>query len=192
MIHLAAKVGGLYANMENKVAFYEDNMQINLNVIKNAYQAGVKTMVCVLSTCIYPDDIKYPICEEDLHKGPPHPSNEGYAYAKRMVEVQCRLYNEAYGTNYMCVVPTNIYGMNDQYDPKRSHVVSALIRKAYEAKQKKQKFVVYGSGAPLRQFCYTHDICKLLLWVLFSGEKISTIALFDEMEYSIRDVATKI
>jgi GDP-L-fucose synthase len=94
VIHLAAKVGGLFANMADKVNFYESNIQINSNVIKACDLIGVKRLICVLSTCIFPDKVEsYPIQETFLHQGPPHPSNEGYAMAKRMCEVQCRLYN---------------------------------------------------------------------------------------------------
>ena len=94
MIHLAAKVGGLFANMNDKVGFFEENLAMNGNIIKFSHRSGVKKLICVLSTCIYPDDITYPIDSNALHAGPPHPSNEGYAYAKRMCAVQCRLYNE--------------------------------------------------------------------------------------------------
>ena len=133
VIHLAATVGGLFANMNDKVKFFEDNMAINHNVIKSSYLTGVQRLVCVLSTCIYPDVVeKYPIEEGSLHQGPPHSSNEGYAYAKRMCEVQCRLYNEQYGTDYICVVPTNLYGPNDSYTETTSHVVAALIRRAHQ------------------------------------------------------------
>ena len=133
VIHLAATVGGLFANMNDKVKFFENNIAINHNVIKSSYHVGVTRLVCVLSTCIYPDKVeKYPIEELSLHEGPPHQSNEGYAYAKRMCEVQCRLYNEQYGTDFICVVPTSLYGPNDSYSEATSHVVAALIRRAYE------------------------------------------------------------
>lgn len=94
MIHVAAKVGGLFANMQDKVAFFEENMKINMNVIHASHKFGVKRLVCVLSTCIYPDSAAVPMTETDIHKGPPHESNAGYAYAKRMCEIQCGLYRE--------------------------------------------------------------------------------------------------
>ena len=114
---MAAKVGGLFANMASKVDFFEQNMSINHTVIKCCHTFGIKRLVCILSTCIYPDKVdSYPIQEEWLHHGPPHPSNEGYAMAKRMCEVQCRLYNEMYGEKrFLCVVPTNLYGKYDNY-----------------------------------------------------------------------------
>ena len=103
--------------MADKVRFMEENQAINSNIIKCSDMFGVKRLICVLSTCIYPDKVQsYPILEEWLHLGPPHPSNEGYAMAKRMCEVQCRLYNEKYGENrFLCVVPTNLYGKHDNY-----------------------------------------------------------------------------
>lgn len=121
VLHLAAKVGGLFANMTEKVNFFEANMSINSNVIKCCHENQVKRLVCCLSTCIFPDkpcsetEAFDPIKECDLHKGPPHESNSGYAFAKRMCEVQCRLYNEQFGTDFVCIVPTNLYGFNDSY-----------------------------------------------------------------------------
>ena len=124
VIHLAARVGGLFANMQDKVGFYEDNMAINLNVVKCCHQFKVKTLLSALSTCIYPDNYRpsgwpagenYAMVEADIHKGPPHPSNEGYAYAKRMLEMHSRIYNEQHGTDFRCFVPTNLYGKHDVY-----------------------------------------------------------------------------
>ena len=94
VIHLAAKVGGLYANMNDKVGFFEENLAMNGNIIRASHAHSIRKLVCVLSTCIYPDETEYPIQASSLHAGPPHPSNEGYAYAKRMCAVQCHLYNE--------------------------------------------------------------------------------------------------
>ena len=101
--------------MNNKVEMYEKNILINTNVVQCSHNCGVKRMVCSLSTCIFPDKISYPINEKMLHDGPPHFSNNAYAYSKRMLEVQCNAYNQQYGTNYICVIPTNIYGENDNY-----------------------------------------------------------------------------
>ena len=99
--------------------------------------------------------------------GAPHSSNEGYAYAKRMCEVQCKAYREQYGDDFICVVPTNLYGKYDSYGEDKSHVVPALIKKAVLAKTKGESMIVLGTGKPLRQFCYTPDLAKLILWVLF-------------------------
>jgi len=196
VIHLAALVGGLFANMADKVGFLEKNLAINHNVISSSYKVGIKRLVCVLSTCIYPDKVEsYPIQEDSLHLGPPHASNEGYAYAKRMCEVQCRLYNEQFGTDYVCAVPTNLYGPNDSYPEQSSHVVAALIRRAHEVAEKKgMELSVWGSGKPLRQFCYTPDVALLLLWVTLRKSEVkqsefSLIALIPTEEDSIGDLA---
>ena len=165
---------------------------MNGNIIKFSHRAGVKKLICVLSTCIYPDDISYPIDSNALHAGPPHPSNEGYAYAKRMCAVQCRLYNEQFGTNFVCVVPTNLYGPNDCYSPESSHVVAALIRRASEL-QDGEPLTVWGSGTPLRQFCYAPDLACLLLWAVFDQSRhLEPLALLPAEEYSIADLATSI
>ncbi len=192
VIHLAAKVGGLFANMNDKVGFFEQNLAMNSNVIKCSHANNVSRLVCVLSTCIYPDVTSYPIDASALHAGAPHPSNEGYAYAKRMCAVQCQLYNEQYGTNYACVVPTNLYGPNDCYTVESSHVVAALIRRASELSDG-EPLTVWGSGTPLRQFCYTPDLASLLLWVTFDPVKVSEpLALFPEAEHTIAELATSI
>lgn len=158
VIHCAAKVGGLFANMSDKVGFYEDNMMINFNMIKTCHKYGVNRLVCLLSTCVWPDKTEYPLTEKTIHDGAPHPSNEGYAYAKRMAEIHCRLYNEQYGTDFVCVVPCNLYGPHDAYGP-RGHVVANFIERAFECKQKNSTFTVWGSGRPLRQFCFARDLC---------------------------------
>jgi GDP-L-fucose synthase len=177
VIHLAACVGGLYKNMNQKIAMFENNLAINNNVIKYAYESGVKNMVACLSTCIFPDKPKTAeqclIDETMLHDGPPHFSNDAYAYAKRMLEVQCRIYNESRGTNYICVIPTNIYGPYDNFHLEDAHVLPALIHKCFLAKQNNENFVVRGSGNPLRQFIYSHDLAKLILSILFISHEDS-------------------
>lgn len=138
VIHLAARVGGLYANMKDKCGFYEDNIMINMNVVKCCHEFSVTTLLSALSTCVFPDypssEKEFHLLEEkDIHMGPPHPSNEGYAYAKRMLEMQSRLYKEQYGRDFRCMIPTNLYGKYDVYG-ETSHVVAGLIEKAYNAK----------------------------------------------------------
>ena len=109
VIHCAARVGGLGGNMNYKGEFFYENIMINTNVLEASRQIGVKKVVSFLSTCVFPDDVEYPLTEKKIHLGEPHSSNYPYAYAKRMVDVQSRAYNEQYGTNYVCVIPTNIY-----------------------------------------------------------------------------------
>ena len=113
VIHLAAYVGGLFKNMRHKVDMYEKNININNNVLKCCHDFKVKKLISCLSTCIFPDNTTYPINEGMLHNGPPHHSNDAYAYAKRMLEIHSKSYQEQYNDNFICIIPTNIYGPND-------------------------------------------------------------------------------
>ena len=189
VIHLAANVGGLFKNMKYKVEMVEDNLLINMNILKCCHKFNVKKLVCCLSTCVFPDKISYPIDESVLHNGPPHSSNYGYAYAKRMLEIQCKTYNEQFGTNFICVIPTNIYGPNDNFCEKDGHVIPALINKCYNAKKHNQKFVVKGTGKPLRQFIYSEDLAKLIIWVLEAYNDRTPIILSGDEEVSINHIA---
>ena len=192
VIHLAANVGGLYKNMNNKVDMLEKNLLINFNVVKCCYENKVEKLICMLSTCIFPDKVKsYPIVEENLHEGPPHASNDAYAYAKRMMEIHCKSYNENFNTNYCCIIPTNIYGPHDNFSLEDGHVIPSLIHKCYNAKKLNIPFEVRGSGSPLRQFIYSNDLARL---ILISLEKIDkeNIIIASEEEYSIKEVATEI
>lgn len=194
VIHLAAKVGGLFKNMNYKVDMFLDNVIINNNVLKVCHQLGVAKVVSCLSTCIFPDKTTYPIDETMLHNGPPHTSNDAYAYAKRMLEVLSNAYNEQYNTNFICVIPTNIYGPYDNYHLEDSHVIPGLIHKCYLAKLNNQPFVVSGTGAPLRQFIYSEDLGKLILWSLFEYDLKETIILSppENHEVSIKFIAEQI
>jgi len=199
VIHLAACVGGLYKNMNQKILMFENNLAINNNVVKYAYECGVKKMIACLSTCIFPDKLETPgpIDETMLHNGPPHFSNDAYAYAKRMLEVQCRIYNETRGTNYVCVIPTNIYGPHDNFHLEDAHVLPALIYKCFLAKQNNEDFVVRGTGKPLRQFIYSQDLAKLILSVLLTdgcnGPIILSVSEQDEISIgeAARSIAKK-
>ena len=134
VIHLAACVGGLFKNMNNKVEMLEKNLMINYNVVKCAHDFKTEKLVACLSTCIFPDKVTYPIDETMLHNGPPHSSNDAYAYAKRMLEIHCAAYRENFGDDFVCVTPTNIYGHHDNFDLENGHVLPVLIHKCYLAK----------------------------------------------------------
>lgn len=193
VIHLAAYVGGLYKNMNKNVEMFEKNVIINHNVIHCAHKSGVKKLIACLSTCIYPDEVSYPIEEEMLHKGPPHNSNYGYAYAKRMLEVHCRLYNESCGDNFVCLIPTNVYGPHDNFDLEDGHVLPSLIHRCFLAKQKGENFVVRGSGKPLRQFIYSEDLATLMVNMLSSTNRENVIlSPGEDEEVSIENVARMI
>ena len=194
VIHLAACVGGLYKNMNNKVDMLEKNLLINYNVIKCAHDFKVSKLVACLSTCIFPDKVVYPINETMLHDGPPHDSNYTYAYAKRMLEIQCRAYRENYGDNFICVIPTNIYGPHDNFDIENGHVLPSLIHKCYLAKQQNIDFMVRGTGAPLRQFIYSEDLAKLIMWSLdnYNDTEPIILSVQENEEACIKDVAIMI
>ena len=194
VIHLAANVGGLFKNMNNKVEMFEDNMLMNVNVLKICHQINVKKLISCLSTCIFPDKIEYPIDETMLHNGPPHFSNDAYAYSKRMLDVLSMSYQSQYNKDFKCIIPTNIYGKYDNFHLENAHVIPALIHKCYLAKNSGKKFVVSGSGKPLRQFIYSKDLAKLIMWSLLEYKDKESIILSvdEEDEISIKDIATMI
>lgn len=165
VIHLAAKVGGVKANTEYVVDFFNENILINTNVLMAAHKYNVQHVVSLLSTCVYPDErwVNYPLTEAQLHNGPPHGSNFGYAYAKRMAEVQSRAYRQQYGRNYITAIPNNIFGSQDNFDFEAGHVVPAVIRKIFEAKKNGTVASFWGDGSPLREFTYADDIAQCLL-----------------------------
>jgi GDP-L-fucose synthase len=190
VIHLAACVGGLYKNMNNKVEMLEKNLMINYNVIKCCHDYNVEKLISCLSTCIFPDKVTYPINESSLHDGPPHHSNDAYAYAKRMIEIQSRAYRENFGDNFICVTPTNIYGHHDNFDLENGHVLPALIHKCYLAKKNNEDFIIRGSGTPLRQFIYSEDLGLLIMKILESEKNEDNIILSvsEKDEISIKDI----
>lgn len=177
VIHLAANVGGLFKNMKENVNMYEINLQINYNVVKCSHEFKVKKFIGCLSTCIFPDNTNYPIDENMIHNGPPHDSNFGYAYAKRMLEIQCRTYREQYGDNMVCIIPTNIYGKHDNFNLENAHVIPALIHKCYLAKKEGNNLNIKGTGTALRQFIYSEDLAKLILIILQQYDKNDNIIL---------------
>lgn len=194
VIHLAAMVGGLFRNLKYNVEFFRVNTQINDNVLACAKEFGVKKCVSCLSTCIFPDKTSYPIDETMIHNGPPHASNEGYATAKRNLDVLNRLYNAEYGCKFTSVVPTNVYGPHDNYNLEDSHVIPGLIHKCLLAQRAGADFVIWGSGKPLRQFIYSRDLAKLFVWTLRHYDSSDPIILSvgEEDEVSIGDVALAI
>jgi GDP-L-fucose synthase len=188
IIHCAAKVGGVGSNMKYKGEFFYDNIMMNTNIIESSRLFGIKKLVTFLSTCVFPDNVDYPLTEKKIHLGPPHTSNDAYAYAKRMADVQIRAYNEQYGLNYKSVIPTNIYGPNDNYDIVNGHVIPSLIHKCYLSRENKTDFTIWGTGKPLREFIFSRDVAKLTEWVLHNYEENEPIILSTSEEISIKDV----
>ena len=154
VFHLAAKVGGIKANSDFAADFYSDNILINTNVLNASYETNVSKVVSLLSTCVYPDKVSYPLTEEQIHNGEPHQSNFAYAYAKRMLDVHSRSYRKQHGCNFVTVVPNNLFGENDNFDLENSHVIPAIIRKVHEANMSNKNVVLWGDGSPIRDLIY--------------------------------------
>lgn len=163
----AAKVGGIVANNTYPAEFIHDNLVIQTNVIHEAYRVGVKRLLFLGSSCIYPRDCPQPMKEEYLLTGPLEPTNRPYAVAKIAGIEMCWSYNRQYGTQYLAVMPTNLYGPGDNYNLNNSHVIPALIRKFHEAKLRKSKdAVVWGSGTPRREFLCSEDMADACVYLM--------------------------
>ncbi|GBM86981.1 GDP-L-fucose synthase [Araneus ventricosus] len=191
VIHLAAMVGGLFRNLKYNLDFLRSNIHINDNVLHSSYKHGVQKVVSCLSTCIFPDKTTYPINETMIHNGPPHDSNFGYSYAKRLIDIQNRAYHAQHGCNFTSVIPTNVFGPFDNFNLEDGHVLPGLIHKTYEAKKNGTPLTIWGSGKPLRQFIYSNDLARLIVWVLREYNEIDPIILSvdEEQEVSIKDAA---
>ena len=192
VIHLAAKVGGIKANMDNLGDFYLENTLINTNVLEAARKFNVEKVLSLLSTCVYPNSALYPLTENQIHDGPPHESNFAYAYAKRMLDVQSRAYRKQYGCNFITAVPNNLFGENDNFDLEDSHVIPAMIRKFHEADLNGEDVHLWGDGTPLREFTYSKDLANILMFLAkeYSGER--PINVGNTEEHSIKQVAEMI
>jgi GDP-L-fucose synthase len=188
IIHCAGKVGGLGGNMKYKGEYLYDNVMINTNVIEAARMAGVSKLIAFLSTCIFPDKVNYPLTEDQIHNGFPHSSNYPYAYAKRLADIQIRAYREQYGLKYTSVVPTNIYGPNDNFSLEHGHVVPMLLHKMYLAMQTGEDFKVWGTGKPLREFIYSKDVAELAKWAVENYDEEEPILFTTSEEISIKDL----
>ena len=163
----AAKVGGIHANDTYPADIIVDNLAIELNVIRAAYKNGVKRLLFLGSSCIYPKQAPQPLREEYLLTGPLEPTNEPYAVAKIAGIKMCESYNRQYGSEFVSVMPTNLYGPNDNFDLENSHVLPALIRKFHEAKERgDDKVIVWGTGSPRREFLYVDDMAAACVFVM--------------------------
>lgn len=191
VIHLAAMVGGLFKNLKHNLEFLQQNLDMNTNILKASHENGVKKVVSCLSTCVFPDKTSYPIDETMVHNGPPHPSNFGYSYAKRMIDIQNRAYNEEYNHMYTSVIPTNVFGPHDNFSIEDGHVLPGLIHKVRFAKEHNTPLTIWGSGKPLRQFIYSLDLARLFVWAVREYNEVAPIILSvgEEDEISIKKAA---
>jgi GDP-L-fucose synthase len=193
VIHLAAKVGGVHANMSQMADFYTDNILINTNVLRYAAEChSVEKVVSVLSTCIYPDQVNYPLTEDQIHNGPPHSSNFAYAYAKRMLDVHSRALREQFGKDFITVVANNLFGENDSFHLENGHVLPAMIRKIHEAKIFNRKVVLWGDGSPEREFTYSNDFAYAVLFAMEHYRGAEPINIGNTKQITIREAAETI
>lgn len=194
IVHLAAMVGGVRANDEHPFEFFTDNLSINANVMRVCGEFWMNAATFVLSTCVFPVQVEYPLREESLHLGEPHHTNFGYAYAKRMLEVGARCLRKDRNIQVRCVIPCNVFGRNDRYDTIDGHVIPSLIHKCYLAKKFDHAFHVWGSGFALREFVYAPDIARAIARIHTDGrEGIPTeMIVSPSEEHSIRDIVSMI
>jgi GDP-L-fucose synthase len=190
IIFAAAKVGGILANDSFPADFIYDNLAIETNVIHSAHAANVDKVVFLGSSCIYPKFAEQPIREDSLLTGPLEPTNEWYAIAKIAGIKLCQAYRKQYGRQYISVMPCNLYGPNDNFDLKSSHVLPALIRKFHEAKlEGSPEVVVWGTGAPLREFLHVDDLARGVVFCLDHYNEYEHINCGSGFEISIKDLA---
>ena len=189
----AAKVGGIHANNTYRADFIYQNLMIESNIIHASYRHGVKKLMFLGSSCIYPKHAPQPMKEEHLLTGLLEPTNEPYAIAKIAGIKMCDAYNRQYGTNFMSVMPTNLYGLGDNYDLQNSHVLPALIRKMHEAKmQNAKEVVVWGTGTPKREFLYSEDLadaCVFLMEKYNAADIGEFVNIGSGKEITIRELA---
>lgn len=189
----AAKVGGILANSTYKAEFIYDNMMIQNNVIHQSYKFGVKKLLFLGSSCIYPKLAPQPLKEEYLLTGELEPTNEPYAIAKIAGIKMCDAYRSQYGCNFISAMPTNLYGPNDNYDLQTSHVLPALLRKFHDAKQNgNEEVVVWGSGAPLREFLHVDDLAEACYFLMQTYNESGHVNVGVGIDISIRDLALMI
>ena len=186
----AAKVGGIEANRSHLGAFTYENLQIQNNIIHNSYLNGVKRLVFLGSSCIYPRMAPQPIKEEYLLTGALEPTNYGYAIAKIAGVKMCEAYRTQYGCDFVPVMPTNLYGINDNFDLNGSHVLPALMRKFHEAKISGQKFVeVWGTGTPKRELLYVDDLAEACIYIMNNKEVMGLTNVGTGEDATIRELA---
>ena len=186
----AAKVGGIQANNEFRADFIYQNLMIEANLIHAAHVNGVQRLMLLGSSCIYPRDCPQPIREEYLLTGPLEPTNEPYAIAKIAGLKLCESYNRQYGRQYVCAMPTNLYGPNDNYDLATSHVLPALIRKAHEARERGDaEYVVWGSGTPRREFLHVDDLADACVQLMDRGYDGPPVNVGTGEDVTIRELA---
>jgi|UniRef100_A0A6C0ALA0 GDP-L-fucose synthase len=195
IIHLAANVGGLYKNMNGNIEMFNDNILINMNVLTVCNKYNINRGIFCLSSCIYPNNpSRFPMDETMIHESPPHISNEGYAYAKRMLEKQCSHYNKAFNREYICLIPVNLYGKHDYFNLKNGHFIPMIMHRFHRELLLGNELIAYGTGKPLRQFLYVEDFARIILDVLLGDHYNVTTPLIccNDQEYTIKNIVDMI
>jgi GDP-L-fucose synthase len=193
VIHLAAHVGGIGLNREKPAELFYDNLMMGTQLIHAAYQAGVEKFVCVGTICAYPKFTPVPFKEDDLWNGYPEETNAPYGIAKKALLVQLQAYRQQYGFNGVYLLPVNLYGPEDNFDPGSSHVIPALIRKVHEAQQQGDREIpVWGDGSPTREFLYSADAARGIAMAAEFYNEPDPVNLGTGSEISIRDLANLI
>jgi len=193
IIHLAAHVGGIGANREHPAEFFYDNLMMGVQLMHQAYEAGVEKFVAIGTVCAYPKFTPVPFDEKDLWKGYPEETNAPYGLAKKMLLVQSQAYRAQYGFNSIFLLPVNLYGPGDNFDPRSSHVIPALIRKCIEANEAgEDHIVVWGDGSPTREFIYVKDAARGIALATERYNKSDPVNIGSGFEISIKVLVEKI
>lgn len=189
IIHLAAHVGGIGLNREKPAELFYDNLMMGTQLIHASYQAGVEKFTCIGTICAYPKFTPVPFKEEDIWNGYPEETNAPYGIAKKALLVQLESYRNQYGFNGIYLLPVNLYGPEDNFDPRSSHVIPALIRKVHEAQQRGDKVIpVWGDGSPTREFLYSNDAARGIVMGTQSYDSSDPINLGTNFEITIKDL----
>jgi len=190
VIHLAARVGGVHHNIQEPVKYFEENILMNTLLIKHSYKNNVKKFLGVLSSCIYPDNVKkYPIKENLLFSGEPHKDLFSYSYAKRSMAVQIDSYNKKFKTKYNYIIPCNLYGEFDKFDEIQGHFVGALINKIIKAKKENKRYIkLFGDGSPKRQFMHAYDLAKVIHMII-KNNIIDSFNVATLENYTVKKIA---
>ena len=189
IIHLAARVGGVHHNIQEPVKYFEENLLMNTFVLQESFLNNVESFLGILSSCIYPNDVKnYPIKEENLLEGAPHQDLFSYSYAKRCLAIQIDAYNKKYNTKYNYLIPCNLYGEYDKFDPIEGHFVGALIEKIINAKKSRSKSIeIFGDGTPYRQFMHARDLAQIIKMTILKNIFLNFNVATDE-NYTIKKI----
>lgn len=189
VILTAAKVGSIKENVEYPVEFLSDNIQIEVNVINSAFKNGIKDLIFVSSACIYPENSKQPLKEEYIFNGKLETENEAYGFAKLVGLKLCQFYNKEYGTNYVTVVPTNLYGVGDKFDPEHSHVITGVMTRMHNAKINDKPYVeVWGTGNIYREFLYVDDAADALIFLLEHSYDFDVVNIGTGIDLTIKEL----